>query len=65
MAVLLSDNRQAYGILSVIFIGFVAVGAGGTGGVAIWLCRGAGMPIQLAASAYVWTWLYHHGARYP
>ena len=43
MAVLLSDNRQAYGILSVIFSGFVAVGAGGAGGVAVWLCRGAGI----------------------
>ena len=64
MAVLLSDDWQAYGFLSVIFSGAGVAGAGGANGDGIWLFRGFGVPVGTGPGASVWAGLYHHGAGY-
>ena len=64
MVVLLSDDWQAYGLLSVIFGGTRVAGTRGTRGVAIWLCRGIGLSVACDPGTTFGTGLYHHGPRY-
>ena len=64
MAVLLSDDWQAYGLLSVIFGGACVAGTRGTGGDAVWLFRGIGLSVAVGSGKTFGSGLYHHGARY-
>ena len=64
MAVLLSDDWQAHGLLRVIFGGACVTGTCGTGGDVIWLYRGIGLSLACGSDKTFGAGLYHHGAGY-